>query len=470
MIRKLFRKRRTALAAGLAVLALAALLYAKAEVTMAGNDATRFALIQALAEQGTFAIERTDFRTVDHVIRNGHAYSDKPPVPALLAAAVWTLPHRLLGLNFHDHYGLGVYLLNLLLAGGANLGLFALFFQLLRRTTRLANPQILLWSLALTLGTWLFSYSVLFNNHTWAALALLGWFACLKRYDHDGARRASFGAGLLAGLTFAFEYPAGAIFTLAGLAAIGRAGLVPYLAGAALPAALAALVNYLGYDTVLPLYLGSQGTFHPGFGGKSYLRYFFDLLFGTRGVFVYQPVLLLLFPALYGWQRRRPRPPAELAALAGTLALVLFYGIFTNEYGGWNYGCRYLIPAIPLWFYFVARCFGERARFRRWGAAVVTLWLIGLVTAWVGAYNPFCCAYEGPNSPPGSPTYAVQSTFAGNLLCLTYAADPDGWLARKLIDHYSPELAYRFLEASYVNTKEIDQLRQLVERVNAEPR
>ena len=63
---------------GVAILLVFALLYSLAEIGMSGNEASRFATIQAFAEQNTFAIENTNFRTVDKLFIDGHLYSDKP--------------------------------------------------------------------------------------------------------------------------------------------------------------------------------------------------------------------------------------------------------------------------------------------------------------------------------------------------------------------------------------------------------
>ena len=65
---------------GVLLIVIFGALLCKIEVSMIGLDAGRLAMTEAIADQGVFHIENTHFRTVDKVIRNGHIYSDKPPV------------------------------------------------------------------------------------------------------------------------------------------------------------------------------------------------------------------------------------------------------------------------------------------------------------------------------------------------------------------------------------------------------
>ena len=60
----------------------------KLDVSMAGMEASRLALVEAIADQGVYHIENTHFRTVDKVIRDNHIYSDKPPTLSWCAAQV----------------------------------------------------------------------------------------------------------------------------------------------------------------------------------------------------------------------------------------------------------------------------------------------------------------------------------------------------------------------------------------------
>src|SRR4051794_35272272 len=58
--------------------------------SMSWNDDSRMATIQSLVESGTLVIDHSDFvGTGDKVFVNGHFYSEKPPMTAVIGAAVY---------------------------------------------------------------------------------------------------------------------------------------------------------------------------------------------------------------------------------------------------------------------------------------------------------------------------------------------------------------------------------------------
>ena len=194
------RKARRLQYAGVIVLLLFAVLYTKEEITLAGNESSRFGVSQALGEQGVFHIERTNFAsTVDRVEWNGHVYSDKPLPLSSAAAVVHGTVHRLTGINFSENRMLAIYLINLLFSGGCNILLFLWMFRLLRRTCRGRIEVKWLLALAMCLSTWLLTYSVIFNNHTPAALAVLGLVIALEKYRRRPTLRAAACAAAAAG-------------------------------------------------------------------------------------------------------------------------------------------------------------------------------------------------------------------------------------------------------------------------------
>ena len=105
----------------------------RGEIGMSGNEASRFAVVQAVGEQGVFFIEKTNFRTVDKVIRNGHIYSDKPPALAWAIGMLWRIPHRLLGFSFEEDYRWSVWLVNFCFGASVSLVLYLWLFAALRR-------------------------------------------------------------------------------------------------------------------------------------------------------------------------------------------------------------------------------------------------------------------------------------------------------------------------------------------------
>ena len=460
---------------GAVVILVAVGLLTRGEIGMSGNEASRFAVVQAVGEQGVFFIEKTNFRTVDKVIRNGHVYSDKPPALAWALGMLWRIPHRLLGLSFEEDYHWSIRMVNFLLGASTSLLLYLWLFGALRREAR--GPILLKWLLALAapLNGWLLAYSVVLNNHTPAALAAFGVMIALMKFRRRPTAAAALLAGFAAGAAGAMELPAGAFFGSAAVLGIGFAAppgrrllRAAQCAGAGLLCVAGLLLlNLHAYGTWLPLYLaGDTATYSmPVPTGRDFGGYCVDTLVWTRGLLSYQPFLLLAFPWL--WCARRRLRAAEYAILAAVAATILFHLVGTNEYGGAAYGFRYLVTVIPILWYFAARAvLAARCGLRRWKrcaaagfAALLIGW--GAVTGIVGAYAPFCVAFEGYRSPPGHFTRAIQSTFCGNLLCIAYDYAPRSVLTRAMIRRYGWRNAYPFLHHSSFSLKRLDMLQRI---------
>lgn len=457
--------------AGTAILALFSLFNSLDEIGMSGNEASRFSTIQAVAEQHTFAIERTNFRTVDKLFFDGHLYSDKPPFPAWCIGMLLRPVLALTKWNFADNYHLLVYLVNLLVCGTVNILIFRWLFDRLRSVRRGPVELKFLLALGSVLGSWLLSYSVVLNNHTPAALCVLGIFAALDKY----ARRPTLAAALLAalgcGLLGGTDIPGGVIFSLALFPALMSTApeekRTEHLLAAfcvILGSALGLLLlNYLAYGRVLPLYIVNGGSFSPGWNGKPPWGYAAECLFTCRGLFSYQPFLLLALPGV--WALRRGLRPFELALLAASAAFAAFYIIVTNEFGGAAYGFRYLIPVIPLWSFYAGSWVLTRRRRAGVAALAAVLMLWGIVTAAAGAYFPFCLAFEGGRTPRGHFSRVVRSTFGGNLLCWSYEHAPESALTRGLIRYYGEAAAYPHLYASFFSMKRPDMLARLTKSI-----
>ena len=454
---------------GVAVLALFALVNAQSEIGMSGNESSRLATVQAVAEQHTFAIERTNFRTVDKLFFDGHLYSDKPPFLAWATGMALRPLLAVTGWNFEKNYHLLVYIVNLLTGGGVNILLFLWLFDLFRRVRRGSVEAKFLLALGSVMGSWLLSYSVVINNHTPAALCVLGAYIALLRFARRPTYRAAALAALACGVLGALEIPGGVIFGLALIPALTLSSpadkRMEYVLTAACVVGLSALfvfcLNYFAYRRPLPLYIVSGGSFSPGVGQKSPVGYAVECLFTYRGLFSYQPFLLLALPGI--WARRRRTGAAEWSILAATAAFTLFYIVLTNEYGGAAYGFRYLVPVIPVWSFCAGRWVLEsspRRRSRR-GALAALLILWGVVTSLAGAYSPFCFAFEGYRTPAGHFSRSVRSTFGGNVLCWSYEHFPDESWTRALRHYYGERAAWEHLHWSFFSMKNIDQLARL---------
>ena len=455
---------------GAAIFAIFALTNAQSEIGMSGNEASRFATIQAVAEQHTFAIEHTNFRTVDKLFFDGHLYSDKPPFLAWAVGVALRPVLAVTGWNFYTHYHLLVYLVDLLMGGAVNILLFLWLFNMFRRVRRGSLEAKFLLALGSVAGSWLLSYSVVIDNHTPAALCVLGAYVAVWKFARRPTYKAAALAALACGFLGALEIPAGVIFSLALIPALAltspKEKRMEYLLTAACVVGASALavfaLNYAAYRRPLPLYIAPGGSFSPGVGQKSFWSYAVECLFTCRGVFSYQPFLLLALPGV--WSLRRRLGAAELSTLAATAAFAIFYLVMTNEFGGAAYGFRYLIPVIPVWSFMAGRWVLfpplRRGRLRR-GALALVLISWGVVTSLAGAYSPFCFAYEGYRTPPGHFSRSVRSTFGGNVLCWSYEHFPDSFLTRSLRRYYGARASWEHLHWSFFSMKRVDMLARL---------
>ncbi len=459
-------KRRKLQIIGCAILIVFALLYSKDEVSISGNDSTRLAVVQAVAEQNTFAIENTQFRTVDRLTRNGHIYSDKPLPLSFLAALYFKIPHKIFGISFETHYNLAVYLTTLLFGVIVNPLLFLLMFRLLEPLRGRMEIKFLL-ALAMCMGSWLLSYSVTINNHTPAALAVCTMLLLLQRFHRNPSLKYAALTGLTAGGAAAADLPTGAVFALAAMCAVRRespeaqknSNLAGCTAAGIAAGILLMLLNYAAYGTVVPLYIADgSGTFSPGFGNKSYLFYAYECLFGGRGFFSYQPFLFLAIPAaVLFWKKFRQW---EKIMFGAGCALILFYLVFTNEFAGWAYGFRYLIPVIPV-FWLEASRFVLSVKRRSLHILAVLLIAVGVFTGFIGSYSPFCPANEGYRTPEGNVADIITNTFEINLTAWGYENMPDAPWVRALIGRHGTANGLCMLHLSYFNLKRPDLLAKI---------
>lgn len=446
--------------AGIAVLFLFSLCYSQMEVSLSGLEASRFAVAEAVGEQGVFHITFTQFRTADRIVRNGKVYSDKPLPLGWSAGVLHKAVHTATGLNFKDNYHLLIYLYNIICGGLVNILIFVWLFNHLRRYRKGSVQKKFLLALSAGLGSWLLSYSVTLNNHTPAALALLGWFIALEKFSRKPAYSTAVIAGLASGVVTCFDMPIGffaCIINLFVLFFAGKKDWKSVFAGACGSGAVGIFMiglNYYAYQTVLPLYIAyGGGTYTPGTGNKSHIGYLVENLIGYRGLFSYQPLLFFAIPGL--WKMCKKRTPAAFGTLAVTLCGISFYCYMTNEYGGAAYGFRYLIPLIPLLWYFAGVYLLEQKNKMIWSLAIFLI-LCGVISSLVGAYAPFGLAFEGLRTPPGHVTRTIRSSFTGNLLSWSYENAPDSFLTRTLRNYYGQELTKKYLFSSYLMQKKVN--------------
>jgi hypothetical protein len=463
-------------AATLLCVVLAVLLFAltKRDVTLAGNESSRLAAVESLVDRGTSSIEGSTFTTVDKVRIDGRFYSDKPILPIAWLAAVYWIPSHALSIDFAESRETAVKIVTFFGIGSFSILLALLFFLRLRPADAPLGLR-LVSSAAVVLATWIVSYGTTVNNHTPAACVV---FALVWVLDSSRGRPGlapPLLAGTLAGLLFNFDFPTGGLFALGSIAFVSTAHPSRLRATVACAAGFAALVvlmmalDLFAYGTVLPASMVPGGKDFPGNihavtpGGQFWPRdppvYYFHVLFGQRGFFSCMPVLLFgLMPIAADLRSRRK----DAWILGATLASVtLFYATQTGDHGGWAYGFRYLIPLIPILFWFSVRWWIEHRRQRR-------IWLfyaalaVSAAVSWIGVYNPWPVVYEGAGTRPGAVEERVRSPIVANLLAWSFERDPDSPLTRFLIDEvYGRELARDYLALAYLNMRRPDLVRRM---------
>lgn len=366
-------------------------------VFLAGNDASRFALIESLVERGVGNIDGSRYAwTVDKVFIDGHAYSNKPPLLSIAGAGLYWLVQQLTGWTFaHDSLAL-TRLLTWLLVGVPTAGLVFAFDRWLRASA--LSPTVRGLTLAaLATGTILTSYSGTLNNHSNAAAALFLAFLC--------AWRGRFGwSGWWAGVTTWIDILPGLAFIPVLLwQAWSTGGAKASLRMLAVLAACAGIMlwgNWFTLGSVLlpklvPGAVDTSSNFASSVGGvllpDSWL-YPLECLFAGHGLFSVSPVLLfgawglgLAIRAAAGAER------VSLALLAGALAIfVLAHVTLVGSYGGWAYGFRYLIPVMPLLCAFIPHALQGRHRI----AIFAPVLAASVMMSALGAYHPWVPAYE----------------------------------------------------------------------------
>jgi hypothetical protein len=405
-------------------------------VFSSGNDASRWAQMEALVDHHRSSIEGTRFAgVVDQVVIDGRPYSNKPPLLSIAGAGIYFVLQRCFGWSFAAGVGMRqiVYWVTLALVGLPTAALLALFVHELR-AAGLADLRTAAWTTAaLGAGTLLFSFGGTLNNHApAAALLFAAWMAARRGWG--------FAAGLLGGLATAVDLLPGAGF-VAVLAAIvwscgGARQLLRYGAGVAAAAAIFVGADLFTSGTLLPPMLSPRAQLpwrtSARHAGWVYLPedwlYPLRCLFGGRGFFVVSPVLLFggagMIAALRG---RGPLPARVVVPLAaGTLLQVLGMSLVAGSYGGWSYGFRYLIPMAPMLMFFAPLALDGWRR-----VAFLAVLPVSVLLAALGAYHPWPPAYEqeADRIPIAS---LVTNPAGGNAACWVEQRWPGSAVARAL--------------------------------------
>jgi len=370
------------------------------------NDASRIATVQSLVESRSFVIDNTAFvETGDKVSINGHFYSDKPPIPSVLGAAVY-MPLYHYGLRLHLGSSVAYYLVTLLIVKLFwILGIVAFYLQL--KFAGLNAQSRLLASLALGIGSLYFTWSTTFNSHELAAAFLSLGFYFLLRARFQALTRLNISiAAFFLSLASTADMPTGIFYALFLLYILRdqrlRKATVFYLLPLLLTLLPALALNYYIHHSIMPVQITGSYFHYPGspwlnsteLSGTHIntpaftLSYGLLALVGPKGFLLYNPIIGI---ALWGLtrtiRRRGPLFPEAVVVVVGSGILVLYYLLFTNNYGGWSYSIRWFVPVLPLLFVFVHPFFQTYTKKRAMLFRV--LLCVGIGIALVGALDPW---------------------------------------------------------------------------------
>jgi hypothetical protein len=308
---------------------------------------------------------------MDVAVYEGRGYPNKPPGVTLLGVPAYFLISKIediLGIDKDRWFALT---LNLYLTTVLSVGLLGalggvVFYRVSLHLFPSIHPRFhLLASLSFSLGTLVLPYSTLFFDHVPVATFLLLSFALIRRAvvrarERRGHVLPLFGAGLCAGAAVVSNYAAVlAVLTLIAYVFFGstlRRRTVAFVAGG-LPLAL-----FLGYyhltcfGSPFATSYSHQATAFVDEGSGKLLGVFgvpdwrvaLSLLGSTKsGVLLTSPILLLSPLALFLLWRRRDQRSEWILFVSTFLLLLLMNASFNHPHGGWAFGPRYLVPAIP---------------------------------------------------------------------------------------------------------------------------
>jgi hypothetical protein len=329
---------------------------------------SRFVLVTAIAEHGTFRIDRYQTATIDKALYDGHYYSDKAPGLSLAAVPVYlaTKPVVLNLLRGRADASLMVtvtlHLCTLFTVGLVSAIGGVLLWRILMRLGA-APADGLLTALAFSLATPAFAYSTLFMSHQFSAGLLVAALYCVMRArEPQCARRPHWmlAAGACVGLSVISEFATAIIGAMIGaylIAGLKRKQEVAWFLAGGLPFAV-----FLGwYNNVCfgsPLAFGYEYEADPsfreamahGFLGISWPSpdALWGMLFGAgRGLLRLSPFLALGFAGFWFLARERARR-AEFALSCAVVIVYLLYGAgYYMWWGGSSMGPRHIIPMLP---------------------------------------------------------------------------------------------------------------------------
>lgn len=369
------------------------------------NVYSRLATAESLVERGTFAIDGASFNTIDKVFVRGHFYSEKPPLLAVLAAAVYA-PLHAAGLRMTGR--LAPTLIVLVVLGSSYLLCLWCFLDACARAGLSRGQQAFATSI-LAVGTLYLPWNTTFNNHGFVASWLfIGLYCWLRARGGDWDSRWTLLCGGALAVAGAVDYSVIPFqLLLCGLTLLQRRWRVSLRVFMPLLITMvpSLLFNYLISGTLRPLQIQTALFRYPGsywltsqehLSGVGYnsasltLSNLWLMLIVRDGFLIYNPVLAVaIIAALVAILRRKKYWQEAAVVLLFATLFVGYYCMATTNFGGFNYSIRWFAELIPIvWFFafpvFRRITFAKAIAIGLLFAASATIALVGTVNPWQG--------------------------------------------------------------------------------------
>lgn len=313
-----------------------------------GNTTSRALPVVTFFEQGTLGIDKYHELTPDKAHINGKYYTDKAPLPTLVAIPFYGLIKKLGWVNEgNDHKpGPEIYILGSFLFSSL---IFAFILLLTLRRIIDKNPSVS--SIALVMlpfyGSMIFVYSGTFYAHLFASFLILMAYLCI-------GKKQFFLAGLFSGLAFLSEYTIALFFPVWAMQIWIQEksfykgfrfglGTVPAIV-------FIGIYNFIFTGSPFEM-LYKYHTFaflheNYGFTVPSFSSLWGLTFSNYKGLFFYVPFLALSLFVIFKHASFKKISQHYLTWIS--MIFFLFIASYIAWWGGWCYGPRLLFPVAVL--------------------------------------------------------------------------------------------------------------------------
>jgi hypothetical protein len=396
---------------------------------MSDEEMSRWATVQALVEQQTFAIDGTQFFHTRQKVKIADVYySDQPPTQGLLLAGPYWVLYRL-GIRFGNRPALVEYLLTMI---GVTIPVAAAAGMLYRmgRLFELRRPWRAGLALAVVLGSGLISYATVLNPYAPAASLVLGATAVLVQVSlvRSPLRSGGFlvAAGFFTALAAVID-PAAIVFAILfiGVILVMRwrwslriGGVLMYCIGTIPPILLHMTLSgpitgdwRLGFNSVATHAMENNVVMSrsssqaravevddASLSGPPtlwqmtgfYLGRLFGAFFGTHGLLTHFPVLIVGMIGVASVMHRHWPATTKMLAVATTVGAVLVIGRYAMLPVDWRwamFGNRWYIVFLPLMLFWSGAWLRRSHHPATW-ATIGVLLAFSVIVSLLGAADP----------------------------------------------------------------------------------